>query len=139
MTEQSNTTIDITAFDAVTECEHDYEFELKDKDGLAGTGVTLFILGKHADLVDKWINKVVNATIREQQMAARKGKPVDPKSLDELREQNIEGAVIRVTGWKNVKQAFNPDLLKAALKRNPHWVIQIVEESDNLGNFSRRQ
>ena len=135
----TKTPVDITSFDAVAECEGGQEFELKDKDGMTGTGITLVILGKHADTVNKWINKIVNASIREQQIAARKGKQVEPKSIDEVREQNIDGAVIRVTGWKNVKQPFTADLLKTQLKRNPHWVDQIIEESDNLGNFSKAQ
>lgn len=136
---QSQNLLDITAFDAVTECEDGHEFELKDKDGITGTGVKLVILGKHADVVNKWLNKTVNAMIRERQIAERKGRGVDAKSLDEIREHNIDGAVIRVIGWKNVKQPFTPELLKASLKRNPHWVDQIVEESDNLGNFSKAQ
>lgn len=136
---QAQNPVDITSFDAVTECEYGHEFELKDKDGISGIGVRLVVLGKHADVVNKWINKTVNTLIREKQIAERKGRNMDPKSLDDIREQNIEGAVIRVVGWKNVKQPFTPDLLKAALKRNPHWIDQIVEESDNLGNFSKAQ
>lgn len=131
--------IDITEFNAVTACEKGHELELKGVDGITGTGIKLTIIGKHADPVNKWINKVVNQAMRDQQMASRKGKSPDPKSLDEIRDQNIDGACVRVTGWSGVKQAYAPDLLKAALKRNPHWIEQIVEESDDLGNFSSKQ
>lgn len=131
--------IDITEFDSVKACEAGHEFELKGPDGVTGTGVTLVVIGKHADPVNKWINQVVSASMLEQQIAARKGKQVAPKSLDELRDQNIEGALVRVIGWKGVKQDFSVDLLRAALKRNPHWVDQIIVESDELGNFSKAQ
>lgn len=130
-------TIDITAFDAVAESEAGYEFELKGKDGITGTGVILQIIGKHADVVNKWLTKIVNAQIREQQMAQRKGKTVDAKSFDDIKDQNLEGAALRVTGWRNVAQPFTKELLIATLKRNPHFVDQIVEESDNLGNFTK--
>lgn len=126
--------IDITQFDAVTACEKGHSFELKGTDG-NGTGIALTVIGRHADPVNKWINKVVNQSIREQQMATRKGKTPEPKSLDDMRAQNIEGACVRVVGWSGVKQPFSVDLLRAALKRNPHWIEQIVEESDDLGNF----
>ncbi|MFZ3286541.1 MAG: hypothetical protein WA191_06790 [Telluria sp.] len=132
-----NTPLDITEFDAVADSEHGFEFELKDKDGITGTGVFVTVQGKHADEVSKWMNALVNKMTREAQMAQRKGKQVDPKSLEEMRDQNIDGAALRVTGWRNVKQPFARDLLKVAMKRNPHWVDQVIEESDNLGNFTK--
>lgn len=131
--------VDITDFDAVANCAEGHKFELKETDGITGTGIVLTIIGKHADPVNKWVNKIINQSMREQHMAARKGKTSEPKSLDELREQNIDGACVRVIGWSGVKQPFSVDLLKSALKRNPHWVDQIVEESDDLGNFSTKQ
>ncbi len=81
----------------------------------------------------------VNQVMREQVMAAKRGKPVDPRPLEELREQNIEGAAIRVVGWSGVKQEFSADLMRQALRRNPHWVDQIVRESDDLGNFTGKR
>lgn len=131
--------IDIDAFDAVSESEQGHEFELKEKDGVTGTGVVLVVIGKHADAVTKHAAKIINQAQRDALMAQKSGKPAPMKTLEELREQNIEAASIRVTGWKNVKQPFSADLLKNALRRNPHWIDQIVEASDDLGNFSRKQ
>jgi|DEB19_MinimDraft_2_1074335.scaffolds.fasta_scaffold07447_2 hypothetical protein len=131
--------VDIMSFDAVSESEAGYEFELKSKDEITGTGVFVTVLGKHADSVNKWVTKIVNTQIRENQIAARKGKQVDPKSLEEIKEQNIEGAVLRVTGWRNVSQPFSKELLTTVLKRNPHFIDQIIQESDNLGNFTQAQ
>lgn len=130
---------DITAFDAIKESDRGYEFELKHTDGISGTGIYLTVLGKHSDEVNKWTNALINKSIKENQMAQRKGKSVEPKSLEEMREQNLEGTIIRVIGWRNVKQDFERDLLKTVLRRNPHWVDQIIEESDNLGNFTKMQ
>jgi len=130
--------LDLESFDAVVESEGGYEFELKQTDGITGTGVFVTVLGKHADVVVKWTTNLINAWNREQALAKRKGKDVEPKSLDELREQNIEGCAIRVTGLRGIKQEFSADLLKRALKRNPHWVEQIVNESDDLGNFPKK-
>jgi hypothetical protein len=72
-------------------------------------------------------------------MAARRGKTPEPKSLEELQAQNIDGTVIRVIAWRGAKQAFDRDLLKVALKNNPHWIAQIVNESDSDGNFTKAQ
>lgn len=139
MLDLKNISIDITSFDAVAESDAGHEFELKGTDGMTGTGIFLTVVGKHSDTVSRWITKIVNANIREQQIAQRKGKPVEPKSLDEIRAQNLEGAVLRVTAWRNVAQPFSRELLATVLARNPHFTDAIIEESDNLGNFSRAQ
>jgi hypothetical protein len=131
------TAVDILSFDAVSEAEHGFDFELKGPDGMTGSGVTLTVIGKHADVVQAWNRKYLNGLIREQEMAKKRGKDVEPKSIEELRAQNIEGACLRVIGWKNVTQEFSTELLKAALLRNPHWLDQIVEASDDAGNFTK--
>ncbi len=137
MTQKQNIAVDIMSFDAVAESDGGHEFELKGTDGMTGTGIFLTVIGKHSDAVSKWITKLVNTSIREQQIAQRKGKPVEPKSLDEIKAQNIEGAVLRVTGWRNVSQPFSKELLATVLARNPHFTDQIIEESDNVGNFTK--
>lgn len=130
--------VDILGFDSVTASEEGYEFELENEDG-TGTGVLVKVRGRHSDAVVNWATKKVNDAAREQHLAARKGKAPDPKPIEELREQNREGAVVRVIGWRNVKQPYSPELMKEALKRNPHWIEQICEESDNLANFTKKQ
>jgi hypothetical protein len=128
-------TIDILSFDAVSDAEAGYDLALKNADG-TDTGIVLRIIGSHSDAVVRWAQRIGNQVMREQVMAAKRGKPVEPRPLEELREQNIEGAAIRVVGWSGVKQEFSADLMRQALRRNPHWVDQIVRESDDLGNFT---
>lgn len=129
--------LDITGFDAVAESEVGFEFELKGAQD-EGTGVMVSIIGRHADVVVKWTSKLLNQMQREEAMAKKSGKAAPIKTLEELREQNVEAAAMRVIGWKNVKQPFSQDLMKQALRRNPHWVDQIIKESDDLGNFTKK-
>lgn len=131
--------VDITAFDAVAQCAAGHEFELKNMDGVTGTGFFVTVQGRHSDEVTAWTARINRKAMQEAQLAARRGKVVEPKSLEEIKAQNIEGAAIRVIGWRGAKQSFDRDLLKAALKRNPHWIDQIVAESDELGNFTKAQ
>lgn len=130
--------VDLSAFDAVSESEQGCPVEMKGTDGMTPTGVTFIVLGKNADVVTKWTAKIVDTNTREQQMAQRKGKLVEPKSLEQVYEQNREGAAIRVTGWIGVKQPFDGALLRNALRRNPHWVEQVVAASEDAGNFPQK-
>lgn len=129
---------DINDFDATSIAESGFDLDVKEPDGETSTGVILVIRGKHSDTVNNWINKTVNDEVREQQLARKRGKIVEPKTMEEIEAQNLEGALVRVAGWKNVTQPFDPALLRAAFKRNRHWVDQVVEASNNLGNFSTR-
>jgi hypothetical protein len=139
MTTLASKLFDITSFDAVTESEEGHEFELKKTDGMTGTGVSFTVIGKHANSINLWLNKIVNDSIRERGIAERKGKQVEPKSFEDIKAQNLQGAVLRVTGWKNVTQEFSKELLLTVLQKNPHFVDQIIEQSDNMGNFTKAQ
>ena len=128
--------LDINAFNAVAESEQGFDLMMKATDG-TDTGVIFTIIGRYSDSVQKWSKKVFAEYQQEINLAKRKGKEPPEKSIDELREQNTEGAMVRVIGWKNVKQEFSHDLLKQVLKNNPHWVDAIIDESDNAANFTK--
>lgn len=128
--------IDILSFDIVKDSEQGFDLDVKNADG-SNSGVVLVVLGKHSDKVSAWTKKRFNEIQRENEMAKRRGKEVEPKSLDDLEEFNLDGALVRVTGWKNVSQDFTEDLLKTVLKRNPHWIEQIIEASDDAANFTK--
>jgi hypothetical protein len=134
MEKKTQIALDITAFDAVAESEVGFDLELKHADGATGTGVTLIIIGKHSDVVVAWQRARLNKLVRDEQIAKRRGKDVEV-DVEKLADQAREDAILRVTGWKNVKQEFSKELLKAALVRNPHWIDQIVSASDDAGNF----
>lgn len=131
--------LDILSFDAVKLSEHDYEFELKHIDEITGTGVFVKVIGKHADVVTRFTDRLVNEQQRAAMLAHKSGKQLPAKSMEELRAQNIEAAALRVTGWRGVKQEFSQDLMRKALLRNPHWIDQIIKESDAVGNFFKPQ
>lgn len=126
--------IDINSFDAVKDSEQGFDVKINNADG-TDSGVVLTVLGKHSDKVTGWTKKKFSEYQREAEMAKRRGKEVEPKSLDELEEFNLSNAAVRVTGWKNIEQEFSEELLKGALKRNPHWLEQIIEASDDAANF----
>ena len=129
--------IDILAFDAVAESENPIDVKMKGPDG-NDTGIIFCVIGKNADAVTQWQTKQFNAMQREAYFAQKKrGKDPEPKTIEELAEMNIQGALVRVVGWKNVSQEFSKDILKKVLERNPHFVEQVIDASDDLGNFTK--
>jgi hypothetical protein len=128
--------VDILSYSAIKDSEQGFDLVMKTPDG-QDMEVIFTIIGKYAEPVQHWSKKIFAEWQRENDIAKRKGKEPESKTIDELRDQNIDGASVRVIGWKNVEQEFSKDILKQVLAQNPHWVDQIVEESDNAGNFTK--
>lgn len=127
--------VDITGFDARSDSDTPFEYELTHGDGFTKTGVTLKLLGKHSDAATRFQDQLINKMLIEQEIAKRNGEPVAPRSTEAIRSTNIEAALVRVVGWSGVKQDYSKPLMRAALSRNPHWIDQIMKETDNLGNY----
>lgn len=131
------TLVDIDAFNAVAESEQGFDLSIKSADGVTDTGVILTVIGKHADAVAAFHRTLLNKLLRDEALAKRKGNNAELPDLDKLKEQSRQDCLVRVIGWKNVKQEFSKDALHRALTRNPHWIDQITEASDDLGNFTK--
>ena len=127
--------IDILSFNAVAESEQGAKVALKHADG-SDVGITLFVLGRHADVVQKFTSKTFHKMQREEALAKKRGKD-NILNIEEMREQGLESAVIRVTGWEGVQQSFDVGILRDALKRNPHWQDQVLEASNDDSNFMK--
>lgn len=135
MTQNNDNAVDILGFDAVAESQAGFEFELRHTDGRP-TGVFFRILGSNADPVREWVARIVNKQSREAAIARKRGIEPETRTLEELEEQNIQGAVVRVLGWHGVKQEFSKEILYRVLRKNMHFVAQITSESETLGNFT---
>lgn len=128
--------IDILGFNAVADASQNYELPMKNADGTE-TGVTLNIIGKNADAVQQAVRKLMRKRQSDELIASRKGKAVEPMSVEDMEEQGLELTLVRITGWQGVKQEFEKGLLKTVLKNNPHWVEQISDASNDEANFTK--
>lgn len=129
------TGIDILSFNAVKDSESGFPLKMKHTDG-SDVGVTFFVLGRHADVVQKFTSKTFHKMQREEAMAKKRGKD-NILDIEELREQGLDSAVIRITGWEGATQTFDAGILRTALKNNPHWQDQVLEASNDDSNFTK--
>lgn len=132
----SKKSISILNFDAVAESEIGVPVAIKNPDGTE-TGLTLHVIGDNSDAVQKFSARVLREMRAREAQAKKAGKEVE-LDLDRIKEQNVEGAALRVIGWEGVDEAFDADLLKKALRRNPHWVNQILEVAGDQANFMKK-
>jgi hypothetical protein len=127
--------IDILKFNAIKDANNAFKKDMPTPDGRP-TGVIFKIIGKNADSVIQLTKKYLRKMQADEVMAKRRGKPLDPTPIEDLEEQGLDLACVRVVGWEGVKQEFSIDLLKQVLKQNPHWVNIIIDESNDDGNFT---
>jgi len=127
--------VDILGFDAVKESEVGFDLNMKSTDG-TDTGIKFKVLGRHADVVQSFTKKWFAKLQREEIMAKKRGKAVET-DIEDLKQQNIDSASVRVIGWENVTQPFTHELIKQVLVKNPHWVEAILEASNEDANFTK--
>lgn len=127
---------DITSISSVDRCAHAAPMDVQDMDG-QDLGFQLMVLGAQAETVQKYTNKIVNDEIIQAEIARKKGKPQKQRTMEDTITSNVEAAIVRVVGWQNVKGQFDKEVLRAAIIKNPHWVNQIIEFSNDLRNFTK--
>ncbi len=132
----SNNKPSILSFDAVADAEKGSPLTLQDVSG-ADTPLTVFLRGDDSDEVQKHVNSVIRQQRAAEAMAKKAGKEVD-FDLAKINEQNVVSAAIRAIGWTGVDEPFDIELFKRALRRNPHWVDQIVKHSGERANFTKK-
>lgn len=139
-TETQNKLVDLDDLNAVADCEVPQELELMSADLVTSTGIRVLVLGAHAQRVASFFKGKTKQYVAGSEIAKKQKKEIEfAQSLIENSNNNeVDGAAIRVTGWKGVKQDFSQDILKLALARNPHWITQINSFSESVANFTKK-
>lgn len=123
----------ILEYDITAGAEAGARLKMLNPDGTE-TALTLFVLGDDCDVVQTHINAVIRADNAIAAAAKKAGKEVE-FDLAKVNEKNVCSAAARVTGWEGVDEEFDVELLKRALRRNGHWVEQIIAYAGNRANF----
>lgn len=134
-TESSNPFLSI---DKVSACSIPYDMPVLDAYGIA-TGLTITILGLHAESVTKADRRITDKAKQATWMDEKKGNKDagKPKSEDDEWETIFERAANRVIGWKHngVDVEYTRELFLGWLRNNPDDGIRILQESADMRHF----
>lgn len=131
-----NTGFSLDDLNLVSASENSYEFEYIRGNGMA-TGVFISVLGSQAPKVQEWIRKNLNRRRTQEAMAAKRGKEIE-RTVEDDEDFGIQGAAIRIVGWKGINEPFSPEAAMTLCRNNSEIREQIYEASNNLGNFSAK-
>src|SRR6476469_2358825 len=62
-------------------------------------GLFVTVLGKHSNTFRELVRERINKRIKEESLAARRGKPLEPRSAEEVEREAIEMLIACTTGW----------------------------------------
>ncbi len=127
--------LSLSDLDLVSASENSYEFEYLRGNGEA-TGVMISVVGSQAPKVQEWIRKSLNRRRSQEAIAAKRGKEVE-RTVEDDEQFGIDAAAIRIVGWKGISEPYSPENAKILCTMNSEIRDQVLEASNNLGNFNK--
>ncbi|MCQ9121569.1 hypothetical protein MUU45_001118 [Rodentibacter pneumotropicus] len=131
--------MDFSKLDIHSTAQHTFRFEVLHPVTGDSTGAFIDVYGAESDPVRKYTANQLRQLQKQEFENSRTRKPKYVE-LSELEDRKLENALVRIAGWENVKWgkdelAFTPENVRKLLTACPWLSDQIVEHSDELGNF----
>lgn len=133
--------ISLDDLDLVSHSAKAFEFEYIKPNGDA-SGIHFSVLGGNADVVRQAAEELIDArrmkAARREMLAAKGGRGVAPVEIDKTADDVAFGqrlAAVRLVGWRGIKEPFSVEGAVKLCKSNPHIAAQIMEQSDEVGNY----
>jgi hypothetical protein len=131
---------DLTKNNLSEKAEAGYEFELLIPEVQEKTGAFITVRGAQSPKVKAHGRRIFTMLQTKEQVAKRKGKDVDPMTLDDAEDMAVDAAFVRIISWKGIEEngkavEFNEDNAKRILREHSWIREQVLAESDLLSNF----
>ena len=126
----------IEDFNEIDQCKDAQPMEFMNDKGNP-TGIILMVLGSQSSIVTKWRNKKLNAQRRYEDQQNKRGKNSDVKAIEEDLDFGNEFASIRIVGWTGLEEDYTPQVALHWCSVNTEIVKQVMEFSEELGNFKK--
>ncbi|HDR1187544.1 hypothetical protein [Pasteurella multocida] len=131
--------MDLSTLDIRKASEETYRFEVLHPVTNEKTGAFIDVYSSQSDVVRKFANGLFRKLQKDDLESKRSRRP-KLRDLDDIEQESINNAIVRVAGWENVEWEgkaleFNDENVSKVLNKCPWLCSQIVEHSDDLGNF----
>ncbi len=140
---------DFDDLDTQAASEKPFEFELTRPDNKKALGVFVSVVGPESAAFKNKLRRQINQERRKAFVAERKGKGVEPQTIEEDEAESVAVIAELARGWRTVKDGksepviywkgeklpFNAENLTRWLTHFPWVREQINEVASDLGNF----
>jgi hypothetical protein len=90
---------DLAALDSGNACDKGAEIEIVDLENKP-TGIFITVLGKDSQVFREHVKQDVNARIRREALATKRGKDVPPPTAEEAEAKATELLILCTLGWR---------------------------------------
>jgi hypothetical protein len=135
MTKTTEKLLSLDDFDLSTASDTPFDLEVLNTKGVK-TALTLQVLGSESEKVQEWTNRQANRIRTQATQKSVTGKE-KVRTAEEDDEYIIESAVVRVIGWSGLAEPFNKENVTRLMARNVHARMQVLQASNELGNYSK--
>lgn len=127
--------------DAKKAGETPYEMEYLRPDG-SGSGFFLQVLGAQSQAVQDAIARETNERTKKEKLAeamqGRSGKTAPHFTpLEDMIAFTRRLAAVRIADWRGLKEPYTPELALKLCMHNQELAQQVLEASNDLGNFTK--
>ena len=70
-------------------------------------GINITILGKHSNTFRELVRERINKRIQQESLAAKRGKPLEPRTAEQVEQEALEMLVACTIGWETEIFHFN--------------------------------
>ena len=127
--------LSLSDLNLVEQCKDAFTFPLLDGNE-EETGVTLSVIGDHADVVTRWKAKEINRMRRQEAQQKKKGKDDTIRLVEDDIDFGHELTAIKIVGWEGITEPFSKENALLLCEINELAVIQINEAAAEMGNFT---
>jgi|688.fasta_scaffold112886_3 hypothetical protein len=121
--------------DLTTASDTPFDLELLNTKGVK-TGIILQVLGSESEIVQDWTNRQANRIRVQATQKSVTGKD-KVRTAEEDDEYIIESSAVRVVGISGAGFEYSKENVKRLVARNVHVRNQVLQASNELGNYSK--
>ena len=123
---------DIAELDTTKACDRGAEMELVHPVTGEPLGIYITILGKDSTVFREHIREAVNDRLRREQLARKRGKDLEPETVEKSELEAIELLTLCTKGWRNMVMGgqeleFTPSNVRKVYTDYP-WIRKQVDE-----------
>ena len=126
----------IDELDITKKCDESIDMDYIDANGKK-TGIVLLVLGSQSPRVQGWVRRELNRRRKQNAFIQKRGKDVEPETVEDDEEFSNEAAAVRIVGWRGIKQEYTPELAIHLMTINSLMRDQVFKASNEIGNFTK--
>lgn len=144
---KKNEFVDLSSIDTVTACNKGAEFELRHPATNEPLGIFWTVLGADSDVFRDYMKESLNARMRKEAMAKKRGRPLEVDTLEDAEQKTIDLLTACSVGWRSGEHQtikfkgedlpFNVPNARKVLT-DMRWIrLQVDDAIGDLENFMK--